>query len=151
MGMEENSTSYYLGPVGNPVAGVSRFVSSSIFSPLWSEFIDFLSVSYTRNTLSCSTMCLFTVCISFMYGAELRDVPVVSSVSEQELHLGNGVGTLAQKDAPKEELRLGVASPLDSGQDSRKSDEISSDQVTNPVEKNGTTMPFSFVFLGLVH
>lgn len=87
-----------------------------------------------------------------MFGAELRDVPVVRSVSsEQELHVGNGVGTLAQKDAPKEEVRLGVASPLDSGQDSSKSDEINSDQVTNLVEKNGTTMPFSFVFLGLVH
>lgn len=119
------------------------------FSPLWTEFIDFLSVSYSKNTLICYTICLFTVCICFMFGAELRDVPVVSSVSsEQELHVGNGVGTLAQKDAPKEEVRLGVASPLDSGQDSSKSDEINSDQVTNP---DGTTMPFSFVFLGLVH
>lgn len=75
---------------------------------------------------------------------ELRDVPVVSSVSsEQELHVGNGEGTLAQKDAPKEEVRLGVASPLDSGQDSSKSDEINSDQVTNLVEKNGISFSVS--------
>ncbi|XP_061996309.1 protein trichome birefringence-like 16 [Rosa rugosa] len=69
---------------------------------------------------------------------ELRDVVVDRAVpSQQELDVGKGVTALAEKDARKEEFRAGLGTTLDSGQESRKSDGINSDQVTDHVESNG--------------
>ncbi|XP_050364302.1 protein trichome birefringence-like 16 [Argentina anserina] len=66
---------------------------------------------------------------------ELRDVVV--DRSEQELHVGKGVAALAGRDAREEESGVELETPLDSGQDSHKSDGISSERVRNGVEDKG--------------